>query len=187
MSRAVLTSGDVRIRRARIDDIPSLVELRLLPQNRVLVQLDDSETAWIGMLQDIAARPWGLPMVAEREGRVTALLTTALPDLRASQAYLLVLMSDIADTQTAALLYVRHVFWSFPLQRLHAQVPQLDVTTQHVDLLASIGFVQEGTYPAHALVDGDPCDVMILGLLREDFEATARTHPELGMDGGMTS
>lgn len=176
----MLTAGDVRLRRPRIDDVASLIALRALPQNRHLLQVDESEPAWVAMLQEISARPWGLPMLADRAGSVCALLTTALPDVRASRVYMLAVFDDLADARVATRLYLRHTFWSFPVLRLYAQVPELDVTEPHVELLTSLGFLREGTYPRHGIVDGQPCDIGIFGLLREDFEAlAAQDHAEL--------
>ena len=176
----MLTAERVRLRRPRIDDVAELIALRALPQNRHLLQVDESDAAWVGMLQGLASQPWGLPMVAERAGSISALLTGALPDVRASRAYLLALFDDLEAARVAARLYVRHMFWSFPVVRFYAQVPDVVATEPHVELLTSVGFLREGTYPLHGVVEGQPCDIGLFGLLREDFEAvTAQDSPEL--------
>jgi hypothetical protein len=72
--------------------------------------------------------------------------------------------------------YVRHLFWSIALHRIYSQLPVVSGAEAYVRLFTGAGFQQEGVVRGHALVDDRPCDVVVLGLLRGEFEAWCQRH-----------
>jgi len=94
----------------------------------------------------------------------------------------LALFVDPPSSVAGLALFVRHVFWNFPLHRLHTQIPTLDLTTEYIRLFEGAGFVDEGRLRAHTLVAGQAFDAAALGLLRPDFEAWCSEHePRLAL------
>ena len=61
---------------------------------------------------------------------------------------------------------LRHVFETFPLERLSVQVPAFYFATAR--LAAKLGFVKEGTKRRCVLVGGKRIDVDLFGILREE-------------------
>jgi hypothetical protein len=72
--------------------------------------------------------------------------------------------------------YVRHLFWSIALHRIYAQLPVVNGADAYIRLLTGAGFHDEGVVRGHALVDGRPCDVAVLGVLRGEFQAWCHEH-----------
>jgi len=65
---------------------------------------------------------------------------------------------------------LRYVFDELKLNKLCCEV--LDFNQGVVRIHKSFGFVQEGLYRKHIFKGGEPHDVVCLGMLREEWEAT---------------
>jgi len=70
----------------------------------------------------------------------------------------------------ALAVYVRHLFWSLPMHRIHGQLPLVEAGPDYVRLLKAIGFREEGVVRGHVIVGGQPHDLAVMGVLREEFE-----------------
>jgi hypothetical protein len=142
-----------------------------------------ADPAVIGqLLAEVAKQPWSLPLAIARGDELAGFATTALPSVQALHASVAALFVDPSTARVPLAMYLRHLFWSFPLRRLHTQLPDLDLTREYVDLLTSVGFVVEGRLRDHATVGGQTFDVVALGLLRPDFEAWCAEHePRLSL------
>ena len=152
-------------------DAPQVLELVGLRGNRYLIDLGASEHEVARLIAELTQAPWSLPLAVLHGDLCVGMATTSLANLKSLNASLLALFTDPPASATALALYVRHVFWNFPLHRLHVQIPVLDLTREYVDLYRSVGFVEEGRLVDHAVVAGQSFDVTALGLLRSDFEA----------------
>lgn len=163
-------------------DAPQVLQLLELRGNRYLVELGASEHEVARLLAELAQAPWSLPLAVLRGDECVGMATTSLANLKSLNASLLALFTDPPGSSLALALYLRHVFWNFPLHRLHTQVPSLDLTREYEDLYRSVGFVDEGRLVGHVVIAGRPFDVTVLGLLRADFEAWCATHePRLSL------
>jgi hypothetical protein len=144
------------------------------------VPLDDATLR--SVLMELTKSPWSLPCAVVRDDEMAGFATTALPNVRALNTGFTALFIDPAGAVVPLSMYVRHLFWSFPLHRLHAQIPDLDLTREYIDLLTAVGFVVEGRLVDHAHIAGQSFDVVALGLLRSDFEAWTAAHdPRLSL------
>jgi hypothetical protein len=143
-----------------------------------------ADEAMIGQaLADLPKQPWTLPLAAVRDGECLGVVTTALPNVKSLHANLTALFADPEAARLPLAMCVRHLFWNFPLHRLYAQIPDMDLTREYIDLLTSVGFEVEGRLMAHAVVGGRPFDMVALGLLRTDFERWCVEHePVLALD-----
>jgi len=110
-------------------------------------------------------------MLCTRDSRVIGAAATTRRDMRNRHVQLICSFIDPATAALALAMYVRHLFWSMPFNRVHAQIPNVDGAQAYVDLMGGIGFVNEGTVRDHALIGGRPHSVIVLGLLRREFEA----------------
>ena len=144
--------------------------------NRFLFDVGDDPDQIANMLSELRKAPWSLTMAIVRDEQCLGMATSGLANLRSLHASVLALFVDPSDAASALALYVRHLFWNFPLRRLHAQVPLMDLTEDYVDLYSRVGFRDEGRLSAHAVIAGKAFDVATLGLLRTDFEDWCDQH-----------
>ena len=150
--------------------------------HRYLLDVPLDEATLRTVLTEIVGSPWSLPCAVVRDDEMAGFATTALPNVRALNTGFTALFTDPAVAIVPLSMYVRHLFWSFPLHRLHAQIPDLDLTREYIDLLTAVGFEVEGRLVDHAHVAGQSFDVVALGLLRSDFEAWIAAHdPRLSL------
>lgn len=125
---------------------------------------------------------WSLPMVLSSGGQPVAVAFTMDPNLQSLNARLVALCADPGACHQVLALYVRHLFWSFPLHRLYAYCPRSPEVAAYGDLFADAGFAAEGCLKEHRTVGGEPADVDMFGVLRDDFERWSRLHhPELSL------
>src|SRR5258706_8923175 len=110
-------------------------------------------------------------MLCTHESRVIGAAATTRRDMRNRHVQLLCSFIDPATAARALAIYVRHLFWSMPFNRVHAQIPVADGAQAYVELMGRIGFANEGTVHDHALIGGRPHSVVVMGLLRREFEA----------------
>ena len=73
-------------------------------------------------------------------------------------------------------LFTRHLFWTFPLERLYVQFPLLDETVAYGQLYEQVGFQREGVMKKHQSIAGRRHDVAVYGLLRGDFDRWWAAH-----------
>jgi hypothetical protein len=102
--------------------------------------------------------------------------------LKNLNAYLVFLFEQPATAERLLALYIRQAFWAYPLHRLYAQLPsRLDVQP-HIDLLLRSGFKHEGVFRGHIDVADKPVDALVLGMLRDEFDAwCAQSDPRLSL------
>ena len=156
---------------------PQLLQLIERRGNRYLLDLGGASADQLGAaVAELAKAPWSLPMAILRDDYCVGMATTALANLRSLNASLTALFVDPPSSRTALALYLRHVFWNFPLTRLHTQIPVLDLTAEYLGLYLSAGFVDEGRLVGHAQVGGQYFDAAALGLLRTDFQQWCAEH-----------
>lgn len=149
---------------------PVVAELLRMRGHRYILELPDDADSIAALLAEVTRQPWSLPLAAIRGDECIGVATSALPNLKALHAGFTALFVDPATATTATAMCVRHLFWTFPLRRLHAQVPDLDLTREYIDLLTGIGFQLEGRLVDHLQVGGQTFDTVMLGLLRTDFD-----------------
>jgi hypothetical protein len=155
---------------------PLVLEMVGRRANRYLIELGSNADQVAQMLAELRRAPWSLSMAVLRGDECIGMATTALANLRSLHASVLALFVDPPSSPLALALFLRHVFWNFPLHRLYTHVPMLDLTAEYVRLYQHIGFTNEGCYVAHALVAGQTFDVAALGLLRSEFESWCAAH-----------
>ena len=150
--------------------------------NRHLIELGSDPDQIAQLLARLKAGTWSLPIAVLSGDLCIGMATTALADTKGMHVSLLSMFVDPPAASRALALYLRHVFWTFPVRRIHVQVPDLDLVREYVALYESVGFVNEGRLVNHLIVAGQSFDVITLGLLRADFESWAQAQePDLGL------
>jgi hypothetical protein len=173
--------GGDSLRRLTADDLPAVLRLReATPLD--LFALPSSQSELAGFLELLAKKPWSLPMLCYHEAVATGLCFMNLGQLKNLNAYLIALFERPATSERLLALYVRQAFWSYPLHRLYAQLPSRPDVQPHIDLLLGSGFSREGTLERHIEAAGQPLDAVVLGLLRDEFDAwCAQNEPKLSL------
>lgn len=150
--------------------------------HRHILDIPADPSSIASMLTEIARQPWSLPLAAVRDGECIGVATTALPDVKSLNVNFTALFVEPQESTTALAMLVRHLLWSFPLHRLHAQIPDSDLTREYIDLFRSVGFADEGRLKSHIVMAGHTFDAVALGLLRTDFETwCAENEPRLAL------
>jgi len=144
--------------------------------NRYVLDFPADADTVAAAITSIAREPWSLPLGAVRDGELVGVATTALANLKSLNAGFTALFVDPPSAKLPLAMMVRHLFWTFPLHRLYAHIPAMDLTQEYVDLLTSVGFINEGRLVDHAVIGGQPFDMVTLGLLRPDFERWCAAH-----------
>ena len=120
-------------------------------------------------------------MLCFRGERPAGWVITGLTNLRALNAFLLAVFVDPSESTMALALCIRHLFWNFPLHRLYTQFPLIPAAAGYRELYTRAGFHEEGVMQRHAVVSSQPTDVVVFGLLREEFLTWSAAHePRLG-------
>lgn len=164
------------------DDAPLVVELMGIRGHRYLLDLAADESSMRLIIAELARQTWAMPMAAIRDDACAGFMTTAFPNLRSLNVGVGGLFVDPALAVLPFAMYVRHLFWSYPLHRLHAQIPDMDLTREYHDLFAAVGFTDEGRLVQHSIAGGQMFDMVQFGILRPDFEAwTAAHEPRLAL------
>lgn len=159
-----------------------VLEMATRRGNQYLIDLGRDEEEVARVLAQLARAPWALSLAVLRGAECVGMATTGLANLRSMNASILGMFVDPPSAGPALALCIRHLFWNFPLHRIHTQVPLLDLTREYVDLYRAVGFEDEGRLHDHALVGGQAFDAAVLGLLRPEFEAWCAAHePRLAL------
>jgi hypothetical protein len=166
-SAPVLAIDDYAWRTAITSDAAALEAIAAQGANRTLFGLPRSE-------QDFAERVgragFRLAMLCHHGDDVVGAAATTLRNHRSMNLQLVCFFAVDARPQLALATYVRHVFWSLPMHRIFVQLPVVDGASSYIRMLKGAGFKEEGVVRGHALVAGQPADVAVLGVLREEFE-----------------
>lgn len=164
------------------DDADVVAELLALRGHRYILDIPPDPVAIRPALEAILAEPWSMPLGMARDDGLGGVAATALANVKACSASLLAFFVDPAVGTLPLALYIRHLLWMFPLHRLYAQIPDMDLTREYVELLRGVGFVDEGRLAQHATIGGQHFDMVVLGLLRPDFETwCAANEPRLAL------
>ncbi len=171
--------GVFALRRLAETDLQALMSLRHLAHNRALLGFPVADGgAWQEFLRDIQSQLWGMPMLAVARGNPAGMMCTISGNPTSLSARLLVLFSEPGEAITPLALYIRHLFWGSPLQRLYFSCPSTPPTGSYLQVLTSVGFQVEGVLPSYALIADERRDVTVMGILREEFVTWAPTHDE---------
>jgi RimJ/RimL family protein N-acetyltransferase len=145
-------------------------------------ELPRTEPLFDDFVADLAGKTWSLPLLAFDNGEPIGFCFLSILQVKDLNAYLIALFTEPAKSGKALALYIRHAFWSYPLHRLYTQLPSSAMTAAHIGLLTSGGFEREGVLREHITTDGDPRDAVVLGILRDEFEAwCVETEPRLSL------
>lgn len=168
---------------ALVPEVPDpnvLVELARLSCNQGLLgtPLGEKDVAE-RFLEGLGMELWATPMLVCRSNRaVEGFLFNARTDVGSLNTCLVGLLRDPVANTGALQLYVRHLFWSYPLHRVHAEIPAF--AEAWLAALELTGFRREGRFVEHVSLGGRRHDAAALGLLRRDFDAWARAEaPDL--------
>jgi hypothetical protein len=168
---AVLKLDGYEWRTASSTDAPALEALAAHSNNRVLFNLPQSHDAfeaavgWPGFKQ---------PMLCLRESTPVGAAATSMRNNHSQNLRLICFFADPSGAGLALATYVRHLFWMLPLHRVYCQLPMVAGAAAYVKVLKDAGFQEEGTIRGHAVIEGKPCDVAALGLLRDEFDTWCR-------------
>ena len=169
-TRPLLELDGYSLRRLGSADLPFVQELYNSGSNRLLIELPEGLEAALAFLQQLEQQPWSLLMVAEHDKTPVGVAATGLTNLVSLNTFLLSMFQKPDQATLPLALYVRHMFWNFPLQRMYVQFPILDETESIATLYESVGFQREGAMRQHQAIGGTRHDVAVYGLLREDFD-----------------
>jgi hypothetical protein len=167
--------GSAAIRPMEAADYPAVRSLWLEGNNPTIAStLAVDDAAFIA-----AARsgPWASPMMLLENGAPTGAAIVGAADLHHRNGRLIVLARQPREAALHLGLYIRHVFWSYPLHRLYALLPgQVPGAPGYAALLHACGFIDEGRLVRHQRVGTRMLDLDVYGLLRPDFDAWCRDH-----------
>lgn len=163
----------LRWRSADATDATEIASLVSSDHNRMLFGLPTSEEE---IAVTIGKPGFRIPMLCLRGAEAIGVAATTRRDMRNGNVQLLCAFAEPKGSSLALAMYLRQLFWSWPFNRVHAQIPSIAGAPDHVQLLCSVGFQEEGVVRDHAVIDGRPVSVIVLGLLRRDFEAWCQTH-----------
>ena len=136
----------------------------------MLVDLPEETQASAVFLQELEKQPWAMLMLVESGGQPVGVIANGLTSLVSLNTYVLAMFKDPRTATIPLALYTRHMFWTFPLNRMYVQFPVIDETQPYADLYRAAGFEQEGVMKKHQAVGGRRYDVAVFGLLRQDFD-----------------
>lgn len=169
-TRPLLELDGFSLRRLAAADLPFVRDLYDSGPNRLLIDLPDTPEASLAFLQELEKQPWSLLMVALADNSPIGVTATGLTNLVSLNTFLLAMFRDPERATLPLGLYVRNMFWNFPLQRMYVQFPILNETKPIAALYESVGFQREGAMRKHQAIGGTRHDVAVYGLLREDFD-----------------
>jgi hypothetical protein len=113
-------------------------------------------------------------MLCLRGSKPVGAAATKQRNLRSLNLHLICFFADPVRAALPLAAYVRHLFWSQPLHRVYSQLPMVGGATAYVRLLKGVGFQEEGMVRGHAMVGGRPRDLVVLAVLRREFESWCR-------------
>jgi hypothetical protein len=162
-----------------------IAELLVQRGHRYLLDFPPDPDLIGGAVDLLAKEPWTLLLGTIRDDVCAGVATTFATNVKNGCANLVALFVDPANAALPLALYMRHLFWSFPINRLYAHIPDMDMTREYIDLYQAAGFVDEGRLVKHAVIGGHEFDVVTLGLLRSDLAEWCRANePRLALDDG---
>lgn len=178
---AVVERGDTAVRVLSRGDASLVHDLLLADRNRALFEgLVEHPGVIDGFLSALDQDPWALPMVGTFRSTPVAALFNVRTDPQNLNTRLVPVLTDFVSTVGVLALYVRHLFWTLPLQRIYAKF--LVDLSEYEGVLRAAGFKKEGVLVEHQIYAGKRCDVAMFGLLRTDFESWCAEHdPELSL------
>lgn len=169
------------LRALTADDLPAMVRLREATPHDVF-DVPSSAEGLAGFLDVLARKPWSLPMLCCHQGKPSGLCLMNVGQLKNLNAYLIALFEQPATAERLLALYIRQAFWAYPLHRLYVQLPSRLEVQPHIELLLRSGFRREGVLRGHIASADKPLDAIVLGLLRDEFDAwCAKNEPSLSL------
>jgi len=172
--RPVLSSGRDAIRLLSAVDRELVSSLYVVGANPLVVEpLAVTSGTFLDWLHN---QLWSLPMALTRAGEPIGVAFTIGANVQNLNARLVVLARDPGLCTKLLPMYVRHVFWSFPVHRLYVQSPSDPSVAAYVELFRASGFLAEGCLKEHQGMAGRYHDVLVFGLLRPDFERWCAEH-----------
>jgi hypothetical protein len=175
---ALLNLDGFSLRRLVPTDVDTVLKLHQTGANVHLIDLPNTTEGCLAFLRQLESQPWTQPMLSLREGEPVGVLSTGLTNLASLTTFLLAMFVDPTAATLPLALYVRHMFWQYPLQRVYAQFPLVDGIEAYADLYRSAGFQDEGVMRKHQVIGGRRYDVIVFGLLREDFDRWCAEHDQ---------
>lgn len=180
---AIAELDGITLDRLHPDHAGLVVGLLRMRGHAQLLDLVPEERNIASLIQTMAGQPWSLPMIAVRDGECVGVAASVLADVKSLNASLLTMFVEPGESTLPLAMMLRQLYWTFPLHRLHIQIPDMDLTREYVDLLTSVGFDVEGRLVDHLIAAGRPFDVIALGQCRADFEAWCDIHePRLRLE-----
>ncbi|HEV1997638.1 MAG TPA: GNAT family protein [Candidatus Dormibacteraeota bacterium] len=180
---AISRSGAAEIRPLTEADYPFVASLNRIRDNANIAPSAAIEDP--GFIAAVRAEPWSTPMMLAADGEPVAVAMIGAADTQHRHGRLVVLAVLPREVVAPLTMYLRHVFWSYPLHRLYVVLPsRVAAVAAYADLLRSCGFVQEGTMVGHLRVATRMIDLDLFGLLRPEFDEWCRQNrPALALDG----
>ena len=166
----MLTHQDIELRQLVPQDGKLVIDLDRAGCNVGLIGLPESLQDCHAMFQSLESQMWSTPMAALSTGRPFGTFWTAVPNVSNMNALVVALFEGVDRGRLALALYIRHLFWSYPLHRLYAHVGALDRGAAYGTIYEGIGFKREGVLKEHAPLAGSRQDIFVYGLLREEFD-----------------
>ncbi len=172
--RPVLSSGPDALRLLSAADRDLVSSLYVAGANPLVVEpLAVTSGTFLDWLHN---QLWSLPMALTRVGEPVGVAFTLGANVQNLNARLVLLARDPVLCTKLLPMYVRHVFWSFPVHRLYVQCPGDPSVAPYAELFRSSGFAAEGCLKGHQGMAGRYLDVLLFGLLRPDFERWCAEH-----------
>lgn len=181
--RSVLKHDDLVLRDLDEEDCALLNELDCLDSNRGILRPDIPPARMGEFLDALRRQIWAEPMTCERKGEPVGILLNIGTDVGSLNTRLAVLLREPVRDRLALALYTRHLFWSYPLRRVFAEVP--NYADDYCSMFQWGGFDTEGELTDHLMVAGKYYSMKVFGLLRPNFEDwTRREYPRLSLGSG---
>jgi|GEM_PF-3248013 hypothetical protein len=154
----------------------------LLQGNDFLIEgLGPSEINFRNFVENIGMQLWAWQCTYKYQGIFGGFILTTSVDVQSLNARIVGVFSEPRQARIPLLMYMYRLFWSYPLQKIYAQMPE--IAEPYLDLYKAAGFQKEGVYRQHQVIAGQRCDVVVMGSLREEYEAWCKKYePRFSLD-----
>jgi hypothetical protein len=168
-TRVWMSLDNYRLELLNQEDLTTCLSLLSLDTNTALIEgIKLSEEDIQSFLDFAQLDLWSIPVICLYDNQPIGFLLTMNSNMQSLNTRLVTVFTHPQQSKLPFLLYLRQLFWSFPLRRIYAHIPSL--VPHYLDLYLSVGFQHEGVYRQRQVINGMLYDVNVLGLLRQDFE-----------------
>ncbi len=136
-----------------------------------------------GFVERLKYDIWCIPTLISTERGPIGFVVNVLNDHLNLTSRIVAGFEPDSKASLGLILAVRSLFWALPVSRVYSYWPVTGAGAQDIaSIFLGAGFREEGRLEGHQLVGGIRHDVVVHGILREDFNLWCRDNaPELAL------